>query len=62
MLNLILIGFVEMHRDRIGSGTVYCGNGTTVDTVVSEYLDNGGSIAIVIKVDAMAYARACAMQ
>ncbi len=62
MLNELLNEFFDMYRDRIGSGTVYCGNGTIIDRLIDEYLDNGGSIAIVIKVDAMAYVRACAMQ
>ncbi len=50
----------DMYWDRRGSSTVYSGNGTTVYTVVSEYLDMGGSFAIVKKIDALAYARACA--
>jgi hypothetical protein len=62
MLNLILIGFVEMHRDRIGSGTVYCGYGTTLYRLVCEYLDMGGSYAMIHKIDRMAELKAQAMQ
>jgi hypothetical protein len=62
MLNQLLIELTDMYCDRIGSGTVYSGYGTTLYRLVCEYLDEGGSYTMIHKIDNMAYARACAMQ
>ncbi len=62
MLVELLNEFTDMYQYRIQSDTVYSGYGTTLYRLVCEYFDNGGTVAIIHKIDALAYTRACATQ
>jgi hypothetical protein len=51
-----------MYVDRLVCNNIsYSGFGTTIDDMLIEYLDNGGSYSIFKAIDDIAYNRACSI-
>jgi hypothetical protein len=57
MLNDILNLMVDMYYHRQAS-TTYCGFGTVIDREIDAYLDNGGTLSLLRRVDELAHFRA----
>ncbi len=58
MLNDILNQLVDMYYHRQHSTTTYCGFGTVIDREIDAYLDNGGTLSLLRRVQDLAYFRA----
>ena len=61
MLNDLLTELTAMYIDRVLSTVSYSGYGTTIEQLIREYLDQGGSYKIIKQLDSMAYGRACTL-
>jgi hypothetical protein len=57
MLNVIFNEALAIMAERQNSTAVYCGWGTTMDTMVEDYLCQGGKWSLVSKVLNLAYYR-----